>query len=82
MKRAIERRLVNMGVNSNLFHIFHQVAEGLKAARALDSAEHRASVLEAESAALRKALNECQSRHAEQMARFVQGPECCLWLSH
>ena len=39
-------------------------------ARALDAADHRTSVLEAEAAALRKALNDCQSRHAEQMARW------------
>ncbi len=50
-----------------------QVEGSIRLARRLDAAEQRSAALESEVTALRKALQDCQSRHAEQLARWVRG---------
>lgn len=48
-----------------------QTQAAVSAARDLDAASHRATVAEADAAGLRRALADCQARHAEQLARRV-----------
>ncbi len=45
----------------------------LRSARDLDERDRRVAGLEGELAALRKALDDCQTRHTDQLARCVCG---------
>lgn len=52
----------------------------LRCARDLDERDRRVAALEGELAALRKALDDCQTRHTDQLARYVR--LCVEWAHH